>query len=311
MYHIVRYTELYHKQWDSFLNICKKNHFMFKRDYIEYHKDRFIDHSLLCIDENDDIVSLFPANQINNTVISHEGLTFGGLLYSNKLSTKNVIEIMELIVNYYKLLNIDTIIYKAIPWIYSKMAAEEDEYAIYSLGAKLYRRDVSTAILNRNQLRLSKGKKWAINKASKNGIKIHFKNEYDEYWELLTNVLMLKYQKNPVHSLSEISYLKSLFPDNIKLLVAVFENNIIAGSVIYFNENVVHTQYMANSENGRKMGALDLVISWIIDNYIDHRIIDFGISTENDGYYLNEGLIAQKEGFGGGAILFNHYRLDL
>ena len=38
---------------------------------------------------------------------------------------------------------------------------------------------------------------------------------------------------------------------------------------------------------------------------------DFGVSTEQRGSYLNEGLIFQKEGFGGRAICYDTYAIDL
>ena len=90
------------------------------------------------------------------------------------------------------------------------------------------------------------------------------------------------------------------------------ENELLAGAVIFENEKIVHTQYLSNSDKGRKLGALDLLIDRLIKEfYKDKKYFDFGISNENNGKYLNKGLIHQKEGFGARAIVHDFYELDV
>ena len=43
----------------------------------------------------------------------------------------------------------------------------------------------------------------------------------------------------------------------------------------------------------------------------DFKYFDFGISTEHNGRLLNEGLIYQKEGFGGRGICYDTYEYTL
>ena len=45
--------------------------------------------------------------------------------------------------------------------------------------------------------------------------------------------------------------------------------------------------------------------------FADWHFYDFGIANEDEGWWLNEGLITQKEGFGGRAVVHEFYRLDL
>jgi hypothetical protein len=60
------------------------------------------------------------------------------------------------------------------------------------------------------------------------------------------------------------------------------------------------------------MGALDLLFHELINNYyVDYPIFDFGQSTEQNGNYLNGGLIFQKEGFGGRGAVYETYRYTL
>lgn len=80
---------------------------------------------------------------------------------------------------------------------------------------------------------------------------------------------------------------------------------MIAGTLLFAYGSVVHTQYMFASERGREIGALDLVISQVISDFAaTHVWLDFGISSEDGGRFLNEGLIAQKEGFGGRTLAY-------
>ena len=80
---------------------------------------------------------------------------------------------------------------------------------------------------------------------------------------------------------------------------------------MFENKNIVHTQYLANSIEGKKIGALDLLIDHLVrEIYFDKKYFDFGISNENSGRSLNTGLIAQKEGFGACPIVQDMYELE-
>jgi hypothetical protein len=208
--------------------------------------------------------------------------------------------------------NIVKIVYKCIPYIYHIKPSEEDRYALFRNDAKLIRRDVTSTIDLTDQVRYSKGRKWTINKAKKESIETFESDDYEIFWELLTGVLESNHEAKPVHTLEEIRKLASLFPKNIRLFLAKKDEKIVSGALIYENQNIVHTQYLANSEEGRELGALDLLIDYLIkDIYKNKKYFDFGISNENAGRYLNTGLIAQKEGFGARAVVHDFYELEI
>lgn len=128
----------------------------------------------------------------------------------------------------------------------------------------------------------------------------------------MTGVLESNHEAKPVHTLEEIKRLANLFTKNIRLFLAKKNGRIVSGALIYENQNIVHTQYLANSEEGRELGALDLLIDYLIkDVYKNKRYFDFGISNEDAGRYLNTGLIAQKEGFGARAVVHDFYELEI
>jgi hypothetical protein len=296
--------------WNEFVSKSKNGIFLFDRNYLDYHQDRFIDHSVLIFKKNK-IVALFPANENETEICSHGGLTFGSLIMSLDVKAVEVIEIFSLIKQYYKSLGFKKIIYKAIPSIYHNYPAEEDLYALFRIDAQLIRSDISSVISLNDKIKFSESKKQSVTKCDKNNIKFTENNDFEEYWNLLVEVLS-KFDTKPVHSLEEISKLKKDFPSKIRLFEARKDTFLLAGIVIYDYDNVVHTQYMANSQEGRKIGALDFINHKLIDEvFSERKYYSFGISTENQGRVLNSGLIQQKEMMGGRGISINFYSISL
>ena len=309
---IIKYSKEYKDQWDNFVKQAKNSHFFFHRDYMEYHSDRFEDFSLLFFDKKDKLIALLPANIKDDTLYSHQGLTFGGFLVDYKMKTAIMLDIFAKLKEFLKEKGIRKLIYKCIPYIYHKLPAEEDRYALFINDAKLFRRDVTATIDLTNKIKYQEQRKRAIKKAIKNGLIVEKSKDFEQYWKVLKRILRDKHNSKPVHSVDEIIKLHNLFPENIKLFVAKKDNEILAGTVIFENENIVHTQYLANSEKGRELGALDLVIDKLINEvYEDKKYFDFGISNENNGRYLNIGLINQKEGFGARAVVHDFYELKI
>lgn len=308
----VKYTPEHKAEWNKFAADSKNSHFFFQREYMDYHSDRFEDFSLLVYDEKDKITALLPANKNKNTVYSHQGLTFGGFLVSSSMRTEVMLNIFQDLLLFLKQSEFTKLVYICIPYIYHLKPCEEDRYALFINNAKLTRRDVSSTIDLSQISRYSKGRKWSIASAQKAGVRIIQSHDYEQYWELLTDVLQRNHDASPVHSCDEIVKLSELFPDNIKLFTAVKDDELLAGIVIFENSNIAHAQYSANSIHGRAIYALDLLIDYLVKSvYCNKRYFDFGTSNENDGRFLNRSLIFQKEHFGASAVVHDFYELDI
>ena len=257
------------------------------------------------------LVALLPANEKNQKIFSHAGLTFGGLIMSYELKAADTILIFEKLIDYYRSAGIDEIIYKAIPSIFHKYPAQEDLYALFYKNATCFRRDISSAIDLSKPIRFSETKRQAVAKCVLSGIQISESENFADYWELLKKVLN-KFHTSPVHTIDEIHFLKSKFPQNIRLFEARLDEELLAGIVIYDYGGVAHTQYMANSETGRKSGVLDFINFKLITEYFkDRAYYSFGTSNENEGRFLNEGLIQQKEMMGGRAVVNDFYKIQI
>ncbi len=297
--------------WNEFIMQSKNGLFFFNTEFLFYHKDRFEDHSLIIRDNKAEILALFPANQKANVIYSHQGLTFGSLIISNKTKAKEVITIFDAILDYYRQQGIERLIYKAIPYCFHQNVCQEDLYALFRIDARLIRRDISSVLELKNKLEFSQSKKNLVNRHYNNGYKVEEVDNYKPFWNLLSEVL-LKFGTKPVHSIGEITLLKSKFPQNIRLFIVKEQEVILAGLVIFEFGHLVHTQYMANSTTGRKLGTLDFINYHLINEiYTDRTYYSFGISTENNGHFLNEGLIQQKELMGARGIAIDTYEITL
>lgn len=297
--------------WNQFIKNGKNGHFFFNRDYLEYHADRFNDNSLLFFEDNI-LVAVLPGSKHDEIFVTHGGLTFGGLIIDKKIRATQVLNFFSVAKEYLQAQGFKILRYKASPHIYHDIPAEEDLYALFRNDAVLIRRDVSSTIDLQNKLSFSGGKKNGVSKAKKNNIVIEETNDFASFHSLINTLLTEKYQTQPTHTKDEMKLLASRFPENIKLHGAFLNDQMVAGVLMYLTNKVAHTQYMATNEIGRETGALDLLINSLInDVYFSKRYFDFGISTEQQGKFLNQGLISQKEMFGARAIIYDTYELLL
>ena len=320
---VTRYTPQNHQTWNEFVKQSRQGTFLFDRNYMDYHQDRFHDHSLM-IYYKDKLYALLPANEVvsasNNEIpqkelVSHQGLTYGGLLTCNKMTAELTCETFEAIGNYLKQEGFSKLTYKAIPWIYHKIPSEEDLYALIHVGkASLSAREISTTILLQNKLRFSEQRRRGVNKAKKNSLIIRQSSQEDvfAFWNILNNNLQQKYHTRPVHSNEELQLLMSRFPENIIGYSVLKDEEVIAGTIIFITPQVIHTQYIGASEKGKEEGALDLLLDYLINQKKwNAPYFDFGKSTEDRGNYLNTNLIHQKEGFGGRGVAYDTYEWTL
>lgn len=313
MMQVLRYYSLYKKEWDSFVDKCAIQSFLYKRDFIEYHADRYDDFSFIVIAKGR-IIALCPANIKDGIVYSHQGLTYGGIIYDNDLSLEAIVIIIRNILINLKQLNVDQFFLKCAPRFYHLRPADELDWILFKVKAKLYRRDTALAIDNRvRHLPYQERRRRAIKKAGKNNIAI--KQGFAElapFWnEVLIPNLQAKHGVAPVHSLAEIELLASRFPENILQHTIYMDDTIVAGCTIFLNTNVAHAQYISGTELGRNSGCLDYLFDHLIRNvYASYPYFDFGICNEQNGEMINKGLLDWKEGFGARTIVHDFYEID-
>ncbi len=308
---ILVYKSEYKDLWNNFVSVSKNGVFLFNRDYMEYHSDRFRDHSLLFF-KGKKLVGLFPANLDNDTLHSHGGLTFGGVVSSYDMSQTLMLEVFDKLVEHCRDEGITRIIYKAIPYIYHSAPADEDLYALFRHNAELIGRNVSTSIYLSSKLKFDESKTRAVKKAQKNNLVVKRSCDFKNFMQIVKSVLAERHGTKPVHSPEEIELLSNRFPEDIQLFSSYKDDIMLAGVIIYESKNVAHAQYIANSNEGQNLGALALIFDYLINtHFIRKKYFDFGISTEQMGQVLNAGLTAYKEGFGARAVIQDIYQLTI
>jgi hypothetical protein len=192
---------------------------------------------------------------------------------------------------------------KLLPHVFATYPSAEIDYALWLRGFSLVRRDLSSILPLRGGMGFNRLKLRLVAKAKKAGVAVG-PGEIPAFHALLVGVLRSQHDASPVHSLGELQLLVARFPEQIVLRTATLKGETVAGALVFRYGHVWHTQYLASSEEGRAVGALDLVISQLIDEatVAGAEHLSFGISTEDEGRSLNTGLLWQKESYGARSI---------
>jgi len=310
-YKVVRYQAEHKTAWNSFIKHAKNATFLFQRDFMDYHSDRFTDFSLLVFKE-ETLVGVLPANIENSQLHSHQGLSYGGLVLGEKAIFEEVLHVFKSLLSFLETEEISVLKLKLLPKIYCKLPSDEMDYLLFLLKAKLFRRDITSCVLNKNPLKIeSSNRLRGIKKGAKNNLLIKEEANFQPFWEevLEPNLKQIHDQK-PVHSLEEINLLQSRFPKNIKQFNVYKDGHIVAGSTIFESQTVAHAQYISANEIGRKTGGLDFLFQNLLDHFSHKKYFDFGISNEAQGMKVNKGLLHWKESFGGRTIVHDFYEID-
>ena len=317
---ILPYSPEHRTLWDRTIDESRNGTFLLHRSYMDYHRERFEDASLLWLDQHGRAVGLFPAcwhPLLPKTIVSHAGLTYGGCMLTPRIGLVQVGEMLRETIAYYKQQGAETLVVKPIPHIYATLPAEEELYWISRLGGRLTARAASqTVALQEESVGFSTLRRRKVKRAEGEGCYVvddTAANDLPAFWQVLDETLRTRHQVAPVHTVDE---LRRLIHDNaphIRLFTIRQGSSLVAGTLLFEMNPVVHAQYIAASPAGREVGALDLLFHHLIERYRQQgfRFFDFGVSTEDGGQVLNEGLTFQKEGFGGRTICYDTYTLPL
>lgn len=266
---------------------------------MEYHNDRFEDHSLILF-KKDKPIALFPANLRENVLYSHQGLTFGGLLLTKKSGAHEINELLLSVINYAKAEKFTAMIVKTIPEIYYEHSANELLYFLSKQG-NLIDRNLVLAIDYTIPLSIHKTKRKHYEKNDSLGFEIEENGSLAEFWnDVLQPKLQEKYNANPVHSLAEITKLQAQFPSNIIQYNIKLDGEILAGITIFKHKKVIKSQYGANTKKGASLRALEYLFMYLIEKFKDEEMHYFSMGTvdaDNELGY-NTGLLKQKEELG-------------
>ena len=310
-YRVEKYTKENRLAWDTFISGAKNATFLFARDFMEYHSDRFTDYSLL-VYKDDLLYAVLPANIVGDKLYSHKGLTYGSLVLSKSAKLLYTFEAFKALLAFLDAKAISTLELRNIPTFYNTMPSDELSYFLFKANATLIKRDALMVIDTSTKIKFQKNRREGINKAKRNGLTIAVDDNFEGFWiEILIPNLQKKHGVAPVHSLEEIQLLAAKFPDHIKQVNVYKDNVIVAGTTLFLTKTTIHPQYVSGNSDKNAFGSLDLAYDYIINHFdSSKRYFDFNISSEENGTALNSGLIFWKESCGARTYVADNYLID-
>ena len=267
---------------------------------MDYHSTRFEDFSIL-IYKNKSLVGLIPANRFKNTVYSHQGLTYGGLVLETNFKAIFLEEIMAAVEKFYKDNGVINFQLKSFPSSYPQYQSIPISSFFKNSKAEIITTHKSLAIDYSKEVKVHKTKQKHQRKGLDRGLEIRLDNDFKTFWtEVLTPMLKDLYQTKPVHSLEEIEQLHSFFPDKILQFNVYLQDKILGGITIYNKGAVVKSQYSATTLEGQNNYAIDVLFLYLIEYYKNSgtQFFCMGTVTTNDSLGYNPGLLKQKQELG-------------
>lgn len=309
MLEILPYTLEQKKRFDDFvLNDSINGTFLQTQNFLEYHPTaRFEDASLLCHNSGIIYAAILGA-KIGDEFISHPGTTFGGPIISPSHYTGNrVQDILKTLDNYlsihYKKAKI-----RITPAIFSKESPDLLEYTLEHLGYFRKTELSSYTPLNSNEdplIYCDKECRRIFRKASDFSIEYRdFQSIHD--FEIFYEYLKLskaKYNVAPVHTLEELLELTNKrIPENIRFR-GIWHNGIFVAGMMFFifpETKNIHAQYIATNPDFLNFQPATAIYIYAMREAAKEgfKNISWGISTENQGNFLNLSLLHFKESFG-------------
>jgi hypothetical protein len=311
-FEIVPYTPACRRQWDEFVCCARNGVFLFERDYMDYHADRFPDASLMAF-RGGRLLAVLPATIRDSVLSSHAGLTYGGwVLADGHIDGAMLLGLFESWMRYCAGAGVSRIVYKPLPYIYAGRPSQEDLYALWRCGFVQTGVSLSSAIETGSAWKFNMGKRQQLRKGMKYDPVISESSDVGAFWQLLSDCLAERHEASPVHTAEEMELLRSRFPDNIKLFTLSDEEGLQAGVCIYDTGRVAHSQYAATTPRARSRYYLTVLYHYLITGpYAGRRFFDFGTSNEDGGRLLNAGLLNQKFSMGATGVVYPVYEASV
>lgn len=306
----VRYRDEMKGSWDSFVPQAKNGSFLFLRDYMDYHRDRFDDHSLLFVRKGQTVACL-PAHRVDDVLNSHRGLTFGGLLMHESVRFSEVRAIFQSLLDHMKANGLRILYYRPMPHPYHRLPAEEDSVVLNGLGARLIETKATCVVPAGMPALYAQEIRRVVKRFARTGLTLRRSFDFAGYMALCAAYLRRRRGAKPVHSGEELERLAARFSDNILLYVVERGSDIEGGVVVYRNATCARSQYIAQSEFGQEARIIPAIYDHVLTTVLPRGTkFDFGHSADPATGSLDETLHAYKESFGARTIQLSSYELS-
>ena len=305
---IIPYEPKHAVRWNQFIHTARNGSFLFDRNYMDYHADRFEDASVI-LEKAGTIVAVLPANRNGKVVCSHEGLTFGGFIIGNRMRLQLMEQVVDATLDYYGGKGFSLLRYSPMPLIYFKHPSQEDLAVLLNRGATLVRSKTSSVCLA--SAAPSHSVRRNVLDAARKGIVIDAWTDVSGFYAMLANWLQLRYQATPVHTLEELTLLCKRFPENIRIIAAWHQGQPVAATLIFANPTCQRFQYGALTPAGLKLNARKALDAHLVSSAPAGTWMDFGTSMLPGTDEISHSLHLSKELVGARAMLQCTYEIPL
>ncbi len=305
--------------WDEFVNQSNNGTLFHLQEFLEYHPSHRFSFNHLMFYLEDELIAVLPGGISNSNFNSPTGASLGGFVVPTTMKFEMMDQIVKCFISYCNSLSIQQIRITPPMQIYSSVFDEVIEYALL-YNKFSYTNSLYSSVMDLRHVKgrenFARSPRYGANKAQNHGVEIIESNEYDRAYEILVENKK-KFQTTPTHSLSELIYLHEHFPQKIKLFLAYYEGEPIAGEWIFLtNKNCGMIFYAMHLYEFRKLYALNLLldhaIKWCAGN--GFRFLDYGVSADTfhpDPMEPSRSLVRFKESVGCSGSLRRTYTMSL
>lgn len=308
---IIPYNPTYKNQWNEFVKKSANGCFLHDRNFMDYHADRFEDHSLMFFDK-EELAACFPAHQSGSTLHSHLGLSYGALLTLKQQveassETRQIQSVnaniypglLQNLVNYSKDKNFEKLELKLPPPFFDPYF-EKHYKNLFEWDFQTIEESLDLVVYLKEDWLPSPKKTIGYRNGKFDSLQIVVSEDLKEFWnELLIPQLQKRHDAKPTHTLEEIELLQSRFPSQILQYYVEHEGHKIAGITLFDYGNILKVQYAAANPTGFERNAMDFLYLEIIQEAKDQgrEFVDLGTVNNRDGS-INEGLLRFKKQLG-------------
>jgi hypothetical protein len=312
---IHKYAEKDHAQWEEFVTEANNGTIFHHLKFLSYHPhDRFKSLHLM-IREKGNLIGLFPAVVEDQTVISHQGASYGGLVLKPGLGVHDIFLAVEHLVQHLKNQGYKKIILTQPPLIYYAQPDQYVDFALQKAGFRYRKREITAVIpldVAEPLATFQPDARRSTKKAIREGVRVKISDDFASYYGILKDNLGMRHNVTPTHTLAEILKLKALFPEAILLFGAYLKEKMLGGILVFCaNPRVLLAFYISHRADYQAYRPVNLLFYELINwgRAQGFKYLDLGTFTRD--MEPNWGLARFKENSGARGFLRDTYEMDL
>jgi len=311
------HTPAHKDTWEAFIESSRNGTLFHTRRFLAYHPEGTFSDASLLFYKDDHLVAVLSAALIEESgkkmLVSHPGASYGGLVLSPKYGMKETGEIVDALMAYAGAEGYAGIrFFRLPPPSVRRTYSDDQEYWLYQKQWKVFRYELATSLFLRGLtteetlLESYEGKcRNAVRQGMKGGATVSVSDDLDQFWPVLEETLKARHGTKPTHTLEAFKALRASCPGEARLIAAEHEGKIIAGIVfVTLHDKALYTLYIAQNFEFQNLRPLPLLVHELAKLALAEKrdVLHFGISTEDGGKEVNEGLFFFKESFGGVSV---------